>query len=260
MMKVTILGCGGSGGVPLIGDYWGACDPSNPKNRRRRPSIAIQWDQSTVLVDTSPDLRDQLLDAKIGRVDAVLYTHTHADHTHGIDDLRSVTRAMGKGSMIEVYAAPMFIEQLLVRFGYLFTEGAAQDALYRPILRPHRIDGPFQAFGRTVVPFLQEHGIGPSTGFRVGGFAYSTDVVDLADDAFAALAGIEVWVVDCLRVGEAHPTHAHLDKTLAWIDRVKPKRAVLTHMNQQTDFDALAKLCPAGVEPGFDGLTLDIPE
>jgi phosphoribosyl 1,2-cyclic phosphate phosphodiesterase len=259
-MKVTVLGCGGSGGVPLIGDVWGACDPANPRNRRRRPSVAVQWDDATALVDTTPDLRDQLLDAGIGRVDAVLYTHTHADHVHGIDDLRSVARNMGRGAVIDAFAEPAVVDQLMARFGYLFVDGAAMDALYRPIIRAHRVSGPFEACGRRIVPFRQEHGIGPSTGFRIGRFAYSTDVVDLPEAAFEALGGIEVWIVDCLRAGEAHPTHAHLAKTLGWIDRVKPKRAVLTHMNHQADYDALARQLPPGVEPGYDGMVLEIAE
>lgn len=259
-MKVTILGCGGSGGVPLIGDVWGACNPANPRNRRRRPSVLVEWRNKSILIDTTPDLRDQLLDARARRIDAILYTHAHADHVHGIDDLRSVVRLMGKGTTIDVYAEPSVIDQLMTRFGYLFVGGAPLDALYRPILVPHRVSGRFSAAGLDVVGFGQDHGIGPSTGFRLGNFAYSTDVVKLPEESFSVLAGVELWVVDCLRIENAHPTHAHLAVTLDWINRVRPKRAILTHMNHQADYDELARALPPGVEAGYDGLTVELGE
>lgn len=254
MMKVTILGCGGSNGVPIIGNNWGDCDPTNPKNRRRRPSVLIDWDDKTILIDTSPDLRAQLIDANVTHIDAVLYTHAHADHVHGIDDLRSAYRLMRQS--IDVYAENQFLENIIGRFGYLF-DGGQVDKLYTPFLTPHRIDGPFEAAGHTIIPFDQDHGIGPSTGFRLGDFAYSTDVVNLPDAAFDVLNGVKLWVADCLRVKE-HPTHSHLEKTLGWIDRAGAERAILTHMNFQTDYEAFKALCPPGVEPAYDGMVLEI--
>jgi phosphoribosyl 1,2-cyclic phosphate phosphodiesterase len=258
-MKVTILGCGSSSGVPVIGGNWGNCDPNNPKNRRRRPSILVESGALRMLVDTSPDLRAQLLDAGVERIDAVLYTHEHADHLHGIDELRVVRRLMGRN--IEVFAVPELLERITRRFGYLFSDrGELEDGLYRPVLDPRPIAGRFRIGDLEVVPFDQDHGICATTGFRFGRFAYSTDVVELGEDAFAALAGVEVWVVDCLRDGEAHPTHAHLDRTLDWIRRVAPRHAVLTHMNHQADYEDLRSQLPAGVEPAYDGMTLEIPD
>ncbi len=254
-----MLGCGPSAGVPLIGGDWGACDPANPKNRRSRPSVLVETQDQSILIDTSPDLRAQLLAAGVQRVDAVLYTHDHADHVHGIDDLRTVYRRMGR-TRIDAWADATTIAGITRRFGYLFEGFAAEGAMYRPILNPHTIQGPFAVGPTQVIPYDQDHGICASLGFRIGGFAYSTDVVELGEAAFAALGGVEIWVVDCLRAGEAHPTHAHLDKTLAWIDRVKPRRAVFTHMNHHADYEAMRALCPPGVEPGYDGLVLELAE
>lgn len=256
-MRVTILGCGGSNGVPVAGGNWGACDPENAKNRRQRPSIFVQWDDANILVDTTPDLRAQMLSNRIDRVDAVLYTHNHADHVHGIDDLRPISRRMDR--QIDVYADQDVLDSIRRRFTYLFEGGESDNGLYRPIYRPHAVDGPFEvAVGLRVTPYAQDHGICASTGFRFGPVAYSTDVVQLPESAFEVLAGVDLWIVDCLRAGPAHPTHAHLERTLSWIDRVKPARAVLTHMNHQTDYDAIAALCPPGVEPAYDGLILDV--
>ncbi len=258
-MKVTMLGCGPSAGVPLIGGDWGACDPANPKNRRTRPSVLVETHDTTILIDSSPDLRAQLLTAGTRKIDAVLYTHDHADHVHGIDDLRSVQRRMG-GRQIAAWADAETLAGITRRFGYLFEGHAAEGAMYRPILQPHVIQGSFSVGPDQVIPYDQDHGICRSLGFRLGGFAYSTDVVELPEDAFAALAGVEAWIVDCLRAGDAHPTHAHLDKTLGWIERVKPRRAVFTHMNHQADYEALRKACPPGVEPGYDGLVLEVAD
>ncbi len=257
-MKVTILGCGSSNGVPAIGGNWGACDPSNPRNRRSRPSVFIEWNGCNILVDTSPDLRGQLLDAAIDRIDAVLFTHVHADHIHGIDDLRAVYRLTRR--IIDTYGEPDVIEAIVRRFSYLFQGEVPDDALYRPVLAAHAFEGRFALAGGEVAPYPQDHGICASTGFRLGRFAYSTDVVELGEAAFEALAGIDVWVVDCLRAEPAHPTHAHLERTLGWIDRVRPGRAVLTHMNHQTDYKEFAALLPQGVEPAYDGMVLEIPE
>ena len=257
-MKVTILGCGPSSGVPTVIGEWGACDPNDPKNRRRRPSILVEQDDTHILVDTSPDLRAQLLDAGARVIDAVLYTHDHADHVMGIDDLRGVKRHMGR--RIEAWAAPDVLARLTTRFAYLFEGYGEADALYRPIFDARAIEGPISigAF-RDILPIPQDHGICNTLGFRFGRFAYSTDVVRFEQSALDALVGIDTWVVDCLRDGGgSHPTHANLDRTLEWIEHVKPRRAVLTHMNFQADYEAMKTRCPDGVEPAWDGMILEV--
>ncbi len=260
-MKVTVLGCGPSSGVPLVTGNWGACNPENPRNFRTRPSIVVERDGFRILVDTSPDLRIQFLRCGIESVDAVLYTHEHADHVMGIDDLRGIWRQ--RKQLLDVYGPSDVLDRLKQRFGYLFEDTQDPFDLYKPIMRTHAFDnndpisvGPFDG----VVPFEQDHGICRSWGYRFGRFAYSTDVVELDDRAFDLLSGIDTWIVDCLRDGGPHPTHAHLEKTLAWIDRLQVRHAVLTHMSFEADYDALAASCPEGVEPAFDGMVLDIPE
>ncbi len=254
-MKITVLGCGSSNGVPMVGNRWGACDPGNPRNRRRRPSVFVETGGVNILIDTAPDLRAQLLDAGIDRIDAVLYTHTHADHTHGIDDIRSIARH-GK-RRIPAYAEPDVMMLVQDKFSYIFKGSDRLDALYPAVMEAHAFDGPFEVEGCRVVPFDQDHGVCRTTGFRIGPFAYSTDVVELGDDAFAVLAGVEIWIVDCLRESP-HPTHAHLEKTLSWIERAGARRAILTHMNHQTDYETIAAKLPAGVEPGYDGMVIDL--
>lgn len=258
-MKITLLGCGGSGGVPLINGDWGRCSPANPKNRRRRVSILVEQGGTVVLVDTSPDLRAQFLDAGVKRLDAILYTHDHADHCHGIDELRAFGHAR-KGVPIPAYGTAQTLDLLKRRFRYIFEQPQdGSGALYRPLLEVRPISGPFAIAGMSVIPFEQDHGFGATTtGYRIGRMAYSTDVVDLDDAAFAALADLDLWIVDCLRY-EPHPTHAHFELTLSWIERAKPKRAVLTHLNHMLDYDELASRCPPGVDPGYDGLTLVVP-
>ncbi len=257
MMKITVLGCGGSHGVPLVGNRWGACDPDNPRNRRRRPSVFVESDGVNILIDTGPDLRAQLLDAEIDRIDAVLYTHAHADHTHGIDDIRSIARTGNR--RIPAYAEPDVMKSVQDKFSYIFNGSDVLDSLYPATLEAHTFDGPFEVEGCRVVPFDQDHGICRSTGFRIGPFAYSTDVVDLDESAFEVLDGVEIWIVDCLRE-RPHPTHAHLEKTLSWIERVGPRRAIMTHMNHQTDYETFAAKLPDGVEPGFDGMVIEIED
>jgi phosphoribosyl 1,2-cyclic phosphate phosphodiesterase len=256
-MRVTILGSGPSWGVPRIGNDWGACDPANPRNRRRRVSVLVEEGGSILLIDTSPDLREQLLDARITRLDAVLFTHAHADHLHGIDDLRSVNQLMKK--VLAVYASPETLAEIRARFGYVFgaMDFAQHTSYYKPALEPNAIEGPFRAAGFDVVPFVQDHGFSKTLGFRIGRFAYSTDVVNLDDAAFAALRGVELWIVDCIR-RRPHVTHSHLEKTLQWIARVKPKRAILTHMDESLDYGTLKRELPEGVEPGYDGLIADL--
>jgi phosphoribosyl 1,2-cyclic phosphate phosphodiesterase len=243
--------------VPTIVGDWGACDPTNPRNRRRRPSILVEKDDTHILVDASPDLMQQLLDAGARVVDAVLFTHEHADHIMGIDDLRGVRRHMGRN--IDAWAAPDVLRNLGRRFGYLFAGIQDPEDLYRPILEPHAIEGPFTigAFA-DILPVAQDHGICASLGFRFGAFAYSTDVVEFPAASLAALKGVDTWIVDCLRDGTPHPTHAHLDKTLQWIDTVGPRRAILTHLNFQADYETLKARCPEGVEPAYDGMILEV--
>ncbi len=255
-MRVTVLGCGPSWGVPRIGGEWGACDPTDSRNRRRRVSALVEVDGKVLLIDTSPDLREQLLSAGAQRIDAVLFTHAHADHLHGIDDLRSVNWLMQKA--IPVYATAQTLAEIAARFGYAFSkiEPGRQSVWYKPVLEPVAVDGRFHAAGIAVTPFVQDHGFSTTLGFRIGGFAYSTDVIELDEAAFGVLAGVEVWVVDCIR-RRPHVTHSHLEKTLAWIARVKPRRAVLTHMDESLDYATLSAELPAGVEPGYDGLVLE---
>lgn len=253
-----MLGCGPSWGVPRIGGFWGECDPQNLRNRRRRVSILVEEGDATVLVDTSPDLREQLLDAGVRRLDAVLYTHAHADHAHGIDDLRSINRLTGQA--LPIYASAATIAEIRQRFGYVLAplKAGLGGVFYKPLLEPREIDGPFEVAGLSIVPFQQDHGFSMVTlGFRFGRFAYSTDVIELDDAAFAALEGIDAWIVDCIR-REPHVTHSHLEKTLGWIERVKPRRAVLTHMDESLDYDSLCRTLPAGIEPGYDGLVMEI--
>lgn len=257
-MKVTILGCGPSQGVPVIGNRWGDCDPSNPKNRRSRPSIVVQDGESSILVDMSPDVREQLLSNNISEIDAVLFTHLHYDHVAGLGELRTLSFLAKR--RLEVFATQDVLDGLEQSACYLFRSEASDDAnLYKPSAeaRPINYGAAFDAQGIQVLPFCQDHGICDSAGFRFGKFAYSTDVAILDDAAFAALEGVEVWIVDCLRE-RPHPTHAHFDRTLEWIERVKPKRAIFTHMNFETDYSETLARCPKGVEPGYDGMVLDI--
>jgi len=254
-MRVTVLGCGPSTGVPLIGGNWGRCDPGDPRNRRRRVSVLVEIGGVVILIDTSPDLREQLLDAGVTRIDAVVLTHAHADHLHGIDDLRSVNRLMQRA--IPLYADARTSAEMGRRFDYVFEPVEEPGRFYKPTLLAHEIVGPFEIRGISVLPFVQDHGFSTTLGLRIGGFAYSTDVTELDDSAFAVLQGVELWIVDCLR-REPHPTHSHLAKTLAWIARVRPQRAVLTHMDQSLDYRELSAELPSGVEPGCDGLAIEL--
>jgi phosphoribosyl 1,2-cyclic phosphate phosphodiesterase len=260
VVRVVILGSGGSEGVPTLGGPegrgdWGACDPANPRNRRTRASILVEHGATRILVDTSPDLRAQLLANGIGRVDHVVYTHAHGDHTHGIHELRALARAAG-GRRLPVRADPRTAKRLGVAFGYIFEGGGG----YPPVADLVPIEGPFTLGGVSVLPFAQEHGPGETTlGFRFGPIAYSTDARRLDEAAFAVLAGVTVWIVDCL-ADMPMPTHAHVDLALEWIARVGPKRAILTHMGRRLDYEALRQRCPPGVEPAYDGMVVEVAE
>ncbi|MCG8696295.1 MAG: MBL fold metallo-hydrolase [Minwuiales bacterium] len=251
-MRVTILGCGSSGGVPRIGNDWGDCDPTEPKNRRRRCSILVQEKATSVLIDTSPDIREQLLDAEIDRLDGVVWTHDHADQTHGIDELRVL--AIRHRKRVTTWGDRRTLDSLTAKFGYCFVQ--PEGSWYPPILEAKEITGPFAIGDVDILPFEQDHGSMPSLGFRFGPIGYSNDVVGLSDAAFEALDGVKIWIVDALRY-KPHGTHAHLEMTLGWIERLKPERAVLTNMHVDLDYRTLLRELPEGVEPGYDGMILE---
>ena len=259
--RLTILGCGSSGGNPRVGNDWGKCDPSNPKNRRRRAAALVERRNSqgatTVLIDTGPDVREQLLSVRLRALDGVLYTHDHADHTHGIDDLRAMSYIMK--TRIPVWFNPPTRDSLLGRFGYCF-EGKGSG--YPPILKANLIEPPtpIEIAGPagviTALPIVQQHGDIESIGFRFGNVAYSPDVSGIPDASIPQLEGLDVWIVDALR-HQPHPSHFSLKEALGWIERLKPKRAILTHLLGDLDYDTLRRDLPPGVEPAYDGMTVE---
>jgi len=264
VLEITVLGCGSSGGVPRADGEWGACDPANPKNFRSRCSILVRRrgqgaeHETTVVVDTSPDFRLQSAYAGVKRLDAVLLTHDHADQVHGLDDVRAFFLRQ-RGQRIHTHMDAATHETMMRRFGYIFEGEAGYPAICEakalpPHGAPFHIDGPSGPV--PVVTFDQDHGAVRSVGYRFGGVAYSSDLVDLDEAAFAALEGLDVWIVDALRY-RPHPTHAHLERTLGWIERVRPRRAILTNMHIDMDYAKLAAELPPGVEPAYDGLRLE---
>ena len=265
VLEATILGCGSSSGVPRLGGPdgagdWGACDPANPKNRRSRCSLLVRRKSAAgethVLVDTSPDMREQLLAARVAQLDAVLITHDHADQLHGIDDLRPVAYLMRR--RVDVYSDAGTMDRIRQRFGYCFETPAGSD--YPPILTAHALDEPFRpieiAGAGGAVPvetFEQTHGRIHSLGFRFGPIAYSSDVNHLSDEALAVLEGVEIWIVDALRY-TPHPTHANVETALGWIARVKPRRAILTNLHIDLDYETLKReLPPTASSPPMTG-------
>lgn len=254
-MKITVLGCGGSLGVPVIGRDWGMCDPNNPKNHRFRASLLIEGPNTRILIDATPDVRQQMLGLDNIHLDAVLITHHHADHCNGLDDLRPV--AWRRKGALPLYTDADTFAELSLRYNYVF-KGLkdVESGMYRPYIDYRQIDEtPFRINNLNFQPFFQAHGECRSIGFRVGDFAYSTDVVDLDARAFDILRGVKYWIVDATR-REPHPSHAHLEKALSWIADIRPERAWLTHMNHTMDYQAVLNDCPAGVEPAYDGLEI----
>ena len=262
-LTFTILGCGSSGGVPRLGGLWGDCDPSNPKNRRRRCSLLVERktkDGTTrVLIDTSPDMRDQLLGAGVGTLDAVLYTHGHADHVHGIDDLRMIV--FNQKNRVAVWADGPTQERLYGSFGYAFTQPAGSP--YPPILDMFTIDGDVTISGPggdiTFTPFEVDHGAIDALGFRIKNVAYLPDVSTMRDDTWAKLQNLDVWIVDALR-RTPHPTHSHLERTLEWIGQVRPKRAILTNMHNDLDYAKVNAETPDHISPAFDGMKIELDD
>ncbi|MEX0852967.1 MAG: MBL fold metallo-hydrolase [Bauldia sp.] len=264
-LKVTVLGCGASSGVPRIGNDWGACDPNEPRNRRTRSSLLIErrmdsadW-PTRVLVDSGPDLRAQLLSAGVGFVDGVVYTHAHADHVHGIDDLRAFWQNTKR--LVDIHADDATFKHLEAAFGYCFHRPAG--SFYPPILRRHGIavgvpltieggGGPL-----TLTPFLQLHGDTTSLGLRVGRFAYSCDMSGLPEESLPYLGDLDVWIVGVLRY-RPHPSHLSVAEVTEWVKRLKPARALLTHMHTDLDYATLKRELPPPIEPAYDGMVIDL--
>ena len=264
-LKITLLGTGSSGGVPRVGNIWGACDPKNPKNRRRRCAILVEKitprGRTRVLVDTPADLRDQLLEAEIDCVDAVLYTHDHADHTHGIDDLRGM--AFNAHRRIDIYADARTRQVLEQRFDYCFVQPPG--SAYPPILNAHTIEpaAGLEVSGSgggalSIIPLPQQHGELPSLGFRFGNVAYSPDISGIPEAALPLFADLDLWIVDALRP-LPHPSHFSVKQALRWIERLNVKRAILTHMTSELDYESLRRELPQHVEPGYDGMIVVAP-
>lgn len=262
MLRVTVLGCGGSAGVPLIGGPdgfgdWGACDAGEPRNRRTRASIVIEAGGKRLLVDTSPDLRTQLLACGVPRVDAILYTHSHADHITGLDDVRILNRIAGQP--LEAFGTAETLAELGRRFDYAFRPWQPP-SFFRPVLAP-RVVAPGERVPMAGIPvevFPQDHGFAPTLGVRVGRFAYSTDVVALSPAVLVGLRGVHTWLVDCFQRGP-HGTHAHLDMVRDWVAQVAPGRTVLTHMGVDMDWAWLQANLPAGIEAAYDRQVLEVP-
>lgn len=253
-MRVRILGCGTSSGVPRVGNDWGACDPAEPKNRRRRVSIIVEHGDTRILVDTGPDLREQLLDAGVSDVTAVIWTHDHADHCHGIDDLRQLFHA--RGSAVDGYARQATLDTLRGRFRYAF-EGKGG---YPPVAKAHLLTDELQIGAVCVRAVDQPHGEVTAAGLRFEAagqsIVYATDFHHLTSDMLELYRGADLWIVDALR-RRPHPSHGHLSQVLEWIDRVQPGRSVLTHMDHSMDYQELMAELPQGVEPGYDGMEIE---
>ncbi len=263
-LRFTVLGCGASPGVPRIDGSWGACDPNNPRNRRRRCALLVQrFDgeaHTDVLVDTGPDLREQMITTGLKSLDGVLYSHDHADHTHGIDDLRIL--AFNKRKLIDLYFDAPTAAIVQRRFDYCFA--TPEGSSYPPIVKGHLIEpgretiidgagGPIHT-----LPFRQLHGDIQSIGFRFGGLAYSSDLHGVPDESLPLLEGLDVWMLDALRY-KPHPSHFSVEQALEWIARVKPRRAILTHLHMDLDYETLRAELPDGVEPAYDGMQLELP-
>lgn len=258
-MRITILGCGASSGVPVIGCDCAVCTSNNPKNTRSRVSILVEYDNGTrVLVDTSPDLRMQALINQINHVDAIVYTHAHADHAHGIDDIRAFNSI--KDSAIDVYATHETLTELQQRFPYVWRPHKPGNYWSHAVLNAHAVvagDIITLPSGDVIRTFNQNHGASTTLGLRFNDVVYSTDVNGFDENAEPHLRNMRLWIVDCLRDGFAG-SHANLDMALTWIERYQPEQAILTHMNHELEYDALCKRLPKNIRPAYDGMSMEI--
>lgn len=263
---VTILGCGGSGGVPLAANFWGVCDPNNPKNRRMRASIAIQTAQDCVVIDTGPEFREQTIKHHLNHVDAVLYTHAHSDHVSGIDDLRYIRlkKRIETGQdqpRFPIYADQITMDEIKRRYDHLFKHSA--DGLYQPEIEDRLITANCDALTindrLTFKPFVQGHGSGISLGYRIGDLAYSTDVSALDDTAFDIIKGVKTWIVDCGQYGfDSSIVHPNLDRVLEWQDCVQAEHIYLTHLTPRADYETLMNETPDNIAPCYDGMKITV--
>lgn len=262
-LRLTILGCGSSGGVPRVGQGWGACDSANPRNRRRRCSVLVDREGAEgltrVLIDTSPDMREQLIDAGVEHLDGIVYTHDHADHTHGIDDARSLVIRSGK--RIDAFMDEATANSIISKFGYIFR--TPKDSDYPPILTERRIESgaAFEVAGSggaiAMTPFRLAHGSVDALGFRIGKLAYTPDVSAVPDDALPYLQHLDVWIIDALRV-RPHPSHFHLEQALEWVEKMRPRRAILTNLHTDLDYGELAARLPDHITPAHDGMVVQL--
>lgn len=253
MLKIRILGSGTSSGVPRIGNDWGRCDLTEPRNRRTRASVLVESETTCILVDTSPDMREQLNAAGVDRLDAVIWTHDHADHTHGIDDLRQIFHTMRRP--VAGFAHPQTIRRLKARFGYVFTGSGG----YRATATIDELGATRRIGDIDITAVDQPHGDIFATGLRFekdgSSIGYATDFHEFTSEMRSVYADLDIWVVDALR-REPHPTHPHLDAALGWIAECAPRRAVLVHMDNSMDYATLKQTLPPGVAPGYDGMEL----
>ncbi|MGZ0187534.1 MAG: MBL fold metallo-hydrolase [Alphaproteobacteria bacterium] len=254
-MKLRIMGAGASSGVPYVSGDWGQCDPSEPKNRRSRASVLIESEGARIVVDTGPDFREQFIAAGSGPIDGIIYTHGHADHVHGIDDIRAINSMMKQ--QIPAFGYEECLDEITRRFSYVFAEPNPERGWFRPSLGANPIEsGDLRIGDADLRVFEQDHGVCRTIGVRVGDVAYSTDVVHLDAEALHALKGVKTWIVGCLR-REAHFVHAGLEQVEAWADQIGPERVILTHMNASMDYADLMGELPNGIEPGYDGLVIE---
>ena len=255
-MKIKILGCGASGGVPLITGNWGKCNPENSYNLRTRTSLALSIEDQVWLIDMSPDLHVQCLRENISRIDGVLCTHAHFDHIGGLDEMKPFS--VRQKQLLPIYSDKETLENLRYRYPYAFEHTSPPEGplVYQPFVQGIEIQREFYIASEKVIPFFQDHRHSHSLGFRFVSWGYSTDVWELSDEAFQILEGIDVWIVDCLDV-MPRETHVHLKKTLAWIERLRPKKTILIHMNHLLDYDVLKSQLPSDVVPAYDGMVLE---